>query len=232
MLEENPIYLAVDKATHKDAMELLDHVHPYIGGVKIGMELFYALGKNIVYDIHEKYHLPIFLDLKLHDIPNTVASALRAVEDLRPRFISIHCSGGHDMLEYAVKSLEKTSTTLLGVTVLTSLGEEDVHNIYQRNTTKEAVLDLAIIAKNAGLRALVCSAHDCQSIRNMFHDYFTLIVPGIRPSDDQKNDQKRTLAPKEALSQGANILVIGRPITQATCPKDACVRILNSLKDT
>ena len=179
---------------------------------------------------------PIFLDLKLHDIPNTVAGAVRALVPLQPAFVTVHASGGRVMMQAAAQAARDTAIELgvsrprlLGVTVMTSLDEDDLHDVGQDPVTEHQVDRLAFLSKDAGLDGVVCSAREIEHLRRRFGAHFTLVVPGIRPAWSTTDDQKRVMTPAKALALGADYLVIGRPITRATNPTEAARRIAREL---
>jgi orotidine-5'-phosphate decarboxylase len=220
----NPIFCAIDRPDLGGAEDLGRAVLPSIGGIKLGLEFVTANGPVGVRTI-AALGAPIFLDLKLHDIPNTVAGAVRAVGPLEVRMLTLHASGGRAMLEAAVEAAGRLEPAerpwLLGVTVLTSLGGGDLEEIGVRGTVESQVLRLAELAISAGVDGLVCAPQEIRSLRARFGQDVRLVVPGIRPETTVDHDQRRTMAPAEAVALGADVLVIGRAITGARDPAAA-----------
>ena len=198
--------------------------------VKVGMELFYAAGADGYAQV-ARAGLPVFLDLKLHDIPNTVARGLDALLalDPPPAIVNVHATGGPEMLRAAAQAVNGRAK-LVAVTVLTALGEEDLAAIGLSGPASEAVLRLARLARQAGLDGVVCSPREVADIRRALGKDFLTIVPGVRPAGAQLADQKRIATPEAAQAAGADILVVGRPITQAADPAAAARAILSSLR--
>jgi orotidine-5'-phosphate decarboxylase len=206
-----------------------------VGGVKIGKELFTAHGPDGVRAVAGG--VPLFLDLKFHDIPNTVAGALRSAIHLRPAFVNVHASGGKAMLEAAVQAVAEGAEDagvprpqLLGVTVLTSLGEDDLGDVGQAGPLADQVLRLAHLAQSCGLDGVVCSPREIAAIKAACGPDFVLMVPGIRPAWAASGDQKRVMTPGEALAAGADYLVIGRPVTGAQDAAAAARRIVEEIE--
>ena len=230
-MTKNPvIFCAIDKPDMEAALKLCETITASGIGIKLGLEFFNALGIHGVKNIQNAFPaIPIFLDLKYHDIPNTVASAIRAVtKDFKPAYLNIHASGGLEMMK-AAKAACPPETKLLAVTLLTSLDEQAIGQIgYQENLT-ERVIQLAKLTKEAGLDGVVCSSHEIEAIRTACGDDFILMVPGIRPAGSDTGDQKRVMTPREAMDKGATHLVIGRPISQAPDPEQAVKDILEDL---
>ncbi len=224
------IFCAIDKPDLIAAKTLCAEISDVGLGIKLGMEFFNALGPQGVLEIHKEFpNTPIFIDLKYHDIPNTVASAVRSItSEFTPAFLNVHAAGGLDMMK-AAKAECPQETKLLAVTILTSLDEQAIDNIGYKENLNERVVQMAKLAQNAGLDGVVCSSHEIESIRKECGDDFILMVPGIRPAGSDINDQKRTMVPKEAIDKGATHLVIGRPITQSNNPKQTAEEILKSL---
>ena len=229
------IFCAIDTTDLEQAQNWISSITPHIHGIKLGMEFFYTHGKAGVEKALSKadQNTEIFLDLKLHDIPNTVVGALRAVQDLSPKFITLHAAGGRKMIEAASEyaSQHLPNTQLLAVTILTHLAEEDMQDIGYQNAVTDQVLKLGHLAKESGAHGLVCSPKEIGALRKTLGDDLTLMVPGIRPASTsvQKDDQTRVMTPKEALETGASHLVIGRPITQADNPADAASQIVKEI---
>jgi len=226
----NPIYVAMDMTDTQAALALARRVAPYIGGLKLGMEFFYSQGVE-GYRALAALGLPIFLDLKLHDIPNTVGQSLKALAQLQPHIINVHASGGVAMMKNARQIIAEHApdTWIIGVTILTSLGDDDMEQIgFQKDASHQA-LQLASLAQLAGLNGVVCSAHEIDPIRAQCEPDFKLIVPGLRPANVQADDQKRTMTPEMARQKGADILVIGRAITAADDPAAAAASIFEAV---
>jgi orotidine-5'-phosphate decarboxylase len=214
------IYCALDTPDIGQAENVARQLSGQVDGLKIGMEYFYAHGA-IGYRKLADAQMPIFLDLKLHDIPNTVAQAVHALAHLEPRLLNVHGGGGAAMMRAAADAAAQASDsgfaapTMLAVTVLTSLAESDLHVMGIKGTPREQVLRLAELARANGMQGVVCSAHEIDALRAEMGDDFKLIVPGIRPAGSDTHDQKRVMTPQQAQSAGADILVIGRAITEA-----------------
>ena len=232
---DSPVFCAIDTASLDAAHQMATELSGLVGGLKLGLEFFIAHGPEGVRAIAE-LGLPIFLDLKLHDIPNTVAGAVRSVVPLKPAFVTIHASGGRAMLEAAMRAAREAAEDhgvprprLLGVTVLTSLNDADLHDIGQDSVPHHQVDRLGTLAQDAHLDGIVCAAEEVNHLRSRFGPHFILMVPGIRPAWATTDDQKRVLAPEQAIAAGADYLVVGRPITRATDPRDAARRIAQDL---
>ena len=216
------IFVAIDTPDLGRAKALAKAVKRHAGGIKLGLEFFAANGPAGIADLaHDG--LPIFLDLKLHDIPNTVAKAVQALRPLDPAVLTVHAAGGRSMLEEA-KACAPAGTKVVAVTMLTSLDDTDLADIGVGGTAHDQVARLADLARSAGLDGIVCSGAEVASVRRGWHDgYF--VVPGIRPASGPAGDQKRVMTPRAAVDAGASILVIGRPVTQADDP-DAALRAI------
>jgi orotidine-5'-phosphate decarboxylase len=237
---ENPIILALDVPSAERAVELARRVAPVVGAVKIGNELFTTAGPDIVRTIRGT-GLKVFLDLKFHDIPNTVAKAVAAAVQLDVQMLTIHTSGGSEMMRAAEESAQSTAQKLgriaplvLGVTVLTSLDSNAIEEVGFQSNVGHQVERLACLAAESGLRGLVCSPLEVVDLRQTLPASMQLVTPGIRPAESPEtrgaqDDQKRTLSPKEAIVAGASWLVIGRPISGAPDPRVAAEKILESL---
>ncbi len=219
---QNPVFCALDTRETAIARDLARQTAPYIGGVKIGLEFFYAHG-HAGYRQVARAGKPVFLDLKLHDIPNTVAGAIRALAPLNPAIINVHAGGGRAMMKAAAEAAAEagTNTKIIGVSVLTSLDEGDLGELGAGGGVGDHVRRLGALARQCGLDGMVCSAHEIETLRTECGDDFLLVVPGIRPAGADAGDQKRVMSPGEALRLGADILVIGRPITQSRDPARA-----------
>jgi len=209
-----PIFLAIDTPDLDVAKAWIRATQDYLTGYKLGLEFFLAFGSQGVKQVREMTDADIFLDLKLHDIPNTVAGATRQAALLHPRFLTVHASGGKAMIEAAVK--EGPEIEIAAVTVLTSLGSDDLNEIGFKSSPLETAVELAKLAKSAGARAIVCSPLEIAAVRQAVGPEILIITPGVRPvSEKVSDDQQRTMDPKTAIESGANYLVIGRPITNA-----------------
>jgi orotidine-5'-phosphate decarboxylase len=214
----SPIFVAIDTPSLEQARLLAEQVRANAGGVKLGLEFFAANGPAGVASILE-LGLPVFLDLKLHDIPNTVAKAVSALAPLEPAILTVHAAGGQAMLE-AAKAAASPATKVVAVTVLTSLDSDDLRSIGVTAGPCEQVERLAELARSAGLDGIVCSGAEVEAARAAWADGF-FVVPGVRPAGGDASDQKRVVTPRQALSDGASILVIGRPITGSDDPAGA-----------
>lgn len=231
----NPIIVALDVPEAAPALTLAGQLAPVVGAVKVGLELFTAAGPDLVRRLRNA-GLTVFLDLKLHDIPNTVARAVEAAVRLDVQMLTVHAGGGRAMLEAAERAAHAAAQRLgrppplvLGVTVLTSLDDAALTELGIPATVPAQVERLARLAVAAGLRGLVCSPLELPALRAVLPREVQLVTPGIRPPGAAAGDQKRTLGPREALAAGADWLVIGRPITAAPDPRTAAEEILASL---
>jgi orotidine-5'-phosphate decarboxylase len=229
-MTRNPIFCAIDTTEIARARQFAAAVAGLVGGIKLGLEFFIANGPDGVRAVVGR-ETPLFLDLKLHDIPNTVAGAVRAVATIAPAFLTLHCAGGAEMMRQAVSEARASSpgTKLLGVTVLTSLDAGDLDAIGQQGPVADQARRLALLARECGLDGLVCSPHEVAGLREAVGSEMQLVVPGIRPAGAGTGDQKRVMGPAEALAAGADWLVIGRPITGATDPAAAARAILGEI---
>ena len=216
------IYLAVDTPSLPRAIELVKQVRHHIGGIKLGLEFFCANGHHGVHEMR-KLGLPIFLDLKLHDIPNTVAKAVQSLHAIDPAVLTVHASGGRAMMEDA-KAAAGVNTKVVAVTVLTSLDHDDLEAIGITDDPRAQVERLATLARDAGLDGIVCSGEEVAHARKIWPGGF-FVVPGVRPAGASKGDQKRAVTPRQAIDAGASILVIGRAITNALEPDQAAREI-------
>ncbi len=224
------IFVALDTTDLESALALGRSLKGLIGGVKVGKEFFTALGPDGVKAVGE-LGLPVFLDLKFHDIPATVAGAVKAATALKPFMLNVHASGGGAMMRAAVDAagINTVRPLVLAVTVLTSMGDDDLAGVGVPDTAANQVLRLAKLAKESGIDGVVCSALETKALRAQLGDDFKLVVPGIRPQWAAANDQKRIVTPSQAVALGADYLVIGRPITGANDPADAAKRIADEL---
>ena len=225
-----PIYCALDTHDQAQARALADQLGGIVGGVKIGLEYFYATGQAGYAHIAAS-GLPIFLDLKLHDIPNTVAHAVRALSPLAPAILNVHAVGGVPMMHEAAKAARDHANPplMIAVTVLTSLEQKELAALGMGADPQAQTLRLANLAQEAGLDGVVCAAADIAALRQACGADFKLIVPGLRPDGAPTHDQKRVQTPLAAMQAGADILIIGRPITAAPDPAQAARAIAESL---
>jgi orotidine-5'-phosphate decarboxylase len=222
----NPIFVAIDTPELDEAMAIADAVRGYAGGVKLGLEFFSARGPAGVRQI-AALGLPVFLDLKLHDIPNTVAKTVHALAPLEPAILTVHATGGHEML-WEAKRAAPAGTKIVAVTLLTSLDSGDLSDLGIERSPADHVARLAWMARDAGVDGIVCSGAEVAQARAAWNDGF-LVVPGIRPAGAAIGDQKRVVTPAHALEDGASVLVIGRPITGAADPRQAIMDIAATL---
>lgn len=225
------IFCAIDKPDLISAKKLCTEISKVDIGIKLGLEFFNALGPQGILEIHQEFpNTPLFIDLKYHDIPNTVASAIKSVTaQFKPAFLNVHASGGLDMIK-AAKAACPPQTKLLAVTILTSLDDKGLNEVGYKENMTERVIQLALLTKQAGLDGVVCSAHEIDSVRAACGNDFITMVPGIRPAGSDLGDQKRAMTPREAMDKGATHLVIGRPITQSANPAQTAQEILNTLQ--
>ena len=230
MSPQDRVLVALDTAELARAQALASALSGLVGGLKVGKEFFTAHGPQGVRALAGGQ--PLFLDLKFHDIPNTVASALRAAVDLEPLIVNVHASGGGAMMAAAAKAVREAAAgrgvarpRLIGVTVLTSLDDADLEAVGQRGPAAEQVLRLARLAQDSGLDGVVCSPREIAMLREALGPDFLLVVPGLRPDWAARGDQKRVTTPAQALAAGADYLVIGRPITGAEDPAAAARKI-------
>lgn len=236
MADRNPIIAALDVPSAEQALKLAEQIAPAVGAFKIGKELFVAAGPDIVRRVRAT-GAGVFLDLKFHDIPNTVAKAVASAVRLDVQMLTIHTSGGSEMMQAAEKSAQDTAKQLglapplvLGVTVLTSANNATLAEIGCEPDTEKQVSRLAQLAVKSGLRGLVCSPLEIVSLRKILPPSVQLVTPGIRTGAEKADDQKRTLTPRDAMQAGASWLVIGRPIYAAENPREAAEKILESIR--
>ena len=222
------IIVALDVATEKKALDLVGKLRGDISFFKVGLELYTAAGPEIVRKILAE-GAKVFLDLKLHDIPNTVAHAVESAAELGVQMLTIHLSGGTEMIRAAMAA-RKENMSILGVTVLTSLTEDTLREIGVSERINQHVLRLAQLGVSAGVDGVVASSFEVQTLRAEFGDKIKIVTPGVRPSWSEAGDQKRFMTPRDALAAGADYLVIGRPITAHAKPHEAVAIILAELK--
>lgn len=226
-MKSNPgprVIVALDFPVEEQALALADRLDPGLCRVKVGKELFTRSGPALVKRLHDS-GFEVFLDLKFHDIPNTVAAAVKAAADLGVWMVNVHASGGSAMMQAAATAVENTDTLLIGVTVLTSMDGADLAEIGITATPAEQVLRLARLARQSGLHGVVSSSQEAQVLSHELGRDFVLVTPGIRPAGDAAGDQKRIVTPGQAITNGSTYLVIGRPITQAENPVDKLIAI-------
>jgi orotidine-5'-phosphate decarboxylase len=226
---KNKIIVALDVPTAQAARELIKAIGGTVGFFKIGSQLFTSTGPHIVEEVRASGS-KVFLDLKYHDIPNTVRNAVESASALGVEMLTIHLSGGRAMCEAAVVGRGNSNVLILGVTVLTSLNDISLFEIGFRSSVEDAVLLLAELAKNVGITGLVASPKELGILRERFGSLFTVVIPGIRPAWSDADDQKRVLTPRQAVEAGADYLVIGRPITASKDPKTAVQTIVDELE--
>ncbi|GMM93039.1 orotidine-5'-phosphate decarboxylase [Qipengyuania sp. MTN3-11] len=219
----NPIFLALDLPRLDAAKALAEKVGPHIGGIKLGLEFFNAHGGHGVHEIAHATGLPIFLDLKLHDIPNTVAGAMQAIHVLEPAIVTVHACGGRAMMEDA-KAAAGEHCKVVAVTMLTSLDERDLKATGIDGSPHDHVMRLTELAHRSGLDGVVCSGEEVAAVHRQWKDGF-FVVPGLRLPGGATGDQKRVVTPRKARDDGASVLVIGRPISRADDPLAAAREI-------
>lgn len=224
----NPVFVAIDTPDLHRAAALARDLRDLAGGMKLGLEFFCANGDHGVLRVAE-HQMPIFLDLKLHDIPNTVGKAVEALAHLQPTILTVHAAGGRAMME-AAKAAAPPATKVVGVTVLTSLDDTDLAATGVNGSSRDQVRRLTDLALEAGIDGIVCSGAEVESARALWPDGF-FVVPGVRPGSADVADQKRIVTPREAVGRGASVLVVGRPITAAPNPRRALQEITASLRE-
>jgi orotidine-5'-phosphate decarboxylase len=224
---DNRIFVAADVASVADARALVAKVAPHVAGLKLGLEFFCAHGPAGVAAVMDGCPLPLFLDLKLHDIPNTLAGAVASLAPLKPAILTVHAAGGAAMLA-AARAAAPPETKIVAVTVLTSLDDHDLLAAGVADGSAAQVLRLAKLAQGAGIDGIVCSPHEVAAVKAMWPDGL-FVVPGVRPEGSAVGDQKRVMTPRAARDAGAGVLVIGRPITGAPDPGAAAAAIAASL---
>ena len=218
-MNDSRIIVALDFSSEKQVLEFTSQLEPSMCKLKVGKELFTLAGPDLVRQLVDS-GFDVFLDLKFHDIPNTVARACKVATDLGVWMLNVHALGGRNMLIAAREALETSSKRplLIAVTILTSLGQEDLQEVGLNGTPEDNVLRLANLTKEAGLDGVVCSSREVTNLRRTQGEAFTLVTPGIRPAGSEAGDQIRIMTPVDAIQAGSNYLVIGRPITQSADP--------------
>ena len=221
-----PVVVALDYPSAQPALEPVEQLRPRLCRLKVGKELFTRSGPALVEELQRR-GFEVFLDLKYHDIPNTVAAAVRAAAELGVWMVNVHASGGRRMMEAAAEALQGVAhrPLLIGVTVLTSMGDDDLRELGYTQGAGERVLSLAALAADSGLDGVVCSAQEAPALRAQRGGDFCLVTPGIRLAGDDAGDQRRVLTPAQAVAAGADYLVIGRSITGASDPLAALQRV-------
>lgn len=227
---KNPVFVALDTPDLSRALDIAKAVRPYVGGLKVGLEFITALGPDAVRAIVAT-GTPVFADVKFHDIPNTVAGASKVLAHLGTSIFNVHTSGGEEMMRAAAEAGRSVDPNIkvIGVTVLTSMDDSVLTAVGQKSPTSDQVARLAVLAKKSGLDGVVCSAHEVTMIRAHCGRDFMTVVPGIRPAGADLADQRRVMTPADAMRAGADILVIGRPVTGAPDPAAAARKIADSL---
>lgn len=228
--DKSPIVVALDYPTPQQAIQMAKQLDPSKCRVKVGKELFTASGPAVVEQLH-KMDFDVFLDLKFHDIPNTCAGAVAAAAELGVWMVNVHASGGERMMNAAAEAIvnKNNKPILIAVTVLTSMEQSDLAGIGLDISPRQQVERLAKLAKRSGMDGVVSSAQEIEMIKSLCGKDFLTVTPGIRPAGSAAGDQRRIMTPQEAVNIGGDYLVIGRPITQASNPKQACIDIVNSL---
>lgn len=229
-MADSKVIVALDYADTASTLNLVNQLDPSLCKLKVGKELFTATGPQLVEKLIAK-NFQVFLDLKFHDIPNTVKNACQAASNLGVWMLNVHASGGSAMMQAALEGMNKSKhqSYLIAVTVLTSMNQASLNEVGIETSVENHVLKLAKLTENAGLHGVVCSALEAQLLKKHLKNDFLLVTPGIRPASASLDDQSRVLTPRQALQMGANYLVIGRPITQASNPKQALLDILEGI---
>lgn len=229
-MADSKVIVALDYADATSTLNLVNQLDPALCKLKVGKELFTAAGPQLVEKLIAK-NFQVFLDLKFHDIPNTVKNACEAASNLGVWMLNVHASGGSAMMQAALEGVNKSKHQpyLIAVTVLTSMNQASLNEVGIETSVENHVLKLAKLTENAGLHGVVCSALEAQLLKKHLKNDFLLVTPGIRPASASLDDQSRVLTPRQALQMGANYLVIGRPITQASSPKQALLDILEEI---
>jgi orotidine-5'-phosphate decarboxylase len=229
MQASDRLIVAADLSTRDEILALVDEMHGVAGAIKIGLQAFIANGPGLVRDVVARGER-VFLDLKVHDIPNTAQHAVAEAGRLGATMLTVHASGGEAMLRACLASVFNNVPLLLGVTVLTSLDDEELVRVGFRGTALETAVRLARVARSAGLRGVVASPLETASIREACGPDLVIVTPGIRPAGDDAGDQRRTLTPREAVERGADYIVVGRPITASKNRRDAAQRIVEEMQ--
>jgi orotidine-5'-phosphate decarboxylase len=224
MQARDRLIVAIDRSSRDDVLRLADALHGVAGVLKIGLQAFIANGPSIVREVVARGER-VFLDLKIHDIPNTAKHAVAEAESLGATIVTVHTAGGEAML----RACSSEKLLVAGVTILTSLDDAELQRIGFAGTSLENAVRLALLAKSAGLRGVVASPHEIEAIREACGAGFTIIAPGVRPEGSDAGDQRRTKTPAAAIAAGADYIVVGRPITDASSPRDAALAIVESL---
>lgn len=227
-LSHNPIIVALDVPNQPEALQVVETLGDSVGFYKIGMQLFTRLGPSIVNEIRAR-GARVFLDLKFHDIPNTVEHAVRSACELGVDLMTIHLSGGSKMVQAAARGAEGSPALILGVTVLTSSSQETLREVAIESTVEDQVMRLARIAHESGLGGVVASPQELPMLRREFGGGLKIVTPGVRPTWAAANDQQRIMTPREAVAAGADYLVIGRPILAHANPRKAALKILEEI---
>ncbi|WP_333607055.1 orotidine-5'-phosphate decarboxylase [Arsukibacterium sp.] len=230
---QSPIVVALDFQQRDAALNLVSQLDPSLCRLKVGKEMFTHFGPDFVTELQRR-QFEVFLDLKFHDIPNTVAKAVAAAADLGVWMVNVHASGGSRMMQAAVAALQPfahNKPKLIAVTVLTSMEQSDLLELGINLTPAQQVMKLAALTAQSGLDGVVCSAQEAMALKQQFGASFQLVTPGIRPASSALDDQKRVMTPKAAIAAGVDYLVIGRPITQAAQPLHALQAIVKELSD-
>ena len=227
---KKPFIVAIDYSDERSALTLADQLSPDLCRLKVGKELFTACGMSLIDRLHERGY-EIFLDLKFHDIPNTVASAIRVIANKNIWMTNVHASGGERMLISAREAVDSVGSTtkLIGVTVLTSFNDDEMSSVGINHPLVSQVELLSKITSNSGLDGVVCSAKEAKILRTLHGEGFLLVTPGIR-MQESNDDQRRTMRPDEAISMGSNYLVVGRPITESEHPLNSLQKMYDCLK--
>jgi orotidine-5'-phosphate decarboxylase len=226
-IKASQIIVALDFDTEQAALSLIEQLADLNCRFKIGKEMFTRFGSAFVRQLVSQ-NLDVFLDLKFHDIPHTVSKACLSALELGVWMTNVHALGGKKMMQSASRALADSPTILLAVTVLTSMAQSDLIELGFNKSSEELIVHLAKLAKDSGVDGVVCSARESRLIKEHCGDSFLTVTPGIRPAESSKDDQKRTLSPNEAIRQGSDYLVIGRPITQAADPRKVLLEIIDS----
>ncbi|MBT0723040.1 orotidine-5'-phosphate decarboxylase [Rosenbergiella sp. S61] len=232
MSVSSPVIVAFDFDNLNSALALADRIDPKSCRLKIGKEMFTRFGPEVIHALHSR-NFELFLDLKFHDIPNTVAKAVTAAADLGVWMVNVHAGGGARMMEAAKHALDKYGNEaphLIAVTVLTSMDQSDLHGLGIQDTPSQHAAKLASLAKSCGVAGVVCSAQEAVQFKQTLGKEFLLVTPGIRPAGSEQGDQRRIMTPVDAVNAGVDYMVIGRPITQSANPEHTLKTILRSLE--